>query len=191
MIASIGSREIGWFALFCVTFPLAVAAPSLVLAVLVIELPGLKRYGTFMGIMYAAVSVGLAIGPLVVGRIFDVTRSYTGAFEVAAAVSIVTAIAIQLCPAPGARSSCRGGAAQSPPNLRFPACEESDGVYRRRGNRGRSEGAAVSTIGRGTCELTRTPLPPDQCLHDDPAAGDRNRNGDQSHRFRATGITRI
>ncbi len=101
MIASIGSREIVWFALFCVTFPLAVAAPAVVLAVFVNELLGLKRYGTFMGIMNAAVSVGLAIGPLVAGRIFDVTRSYTGAFEVAAVVSIITAIAIQLCPVPG------------------------------------------------------------------------------------------
>ncbi len=101
MIASIGSREIVWFALFCVTFPLAVAAPAVVLAVFVNELLGLKRYGTFMGIMNAAVSAGLAIGPLVAGRIFDVTRSYTGAFEVAAVVSIITAIAIQLCPVPG------------------------------------------------------------------------------------------
>jgi hypothetical protein len=58
-----------------------------------------------MGIMNAAVSVGLAIGPLVTGRIFEVTRSYTGAFEVAAVVSIITAIAIQLYPVPGPQSA--------------------------------------------------------------------------------------
>jgi MFS family permease len=100
MIASIFSREIVWFVLFCVTFPIAAAAPSVVLAVFVNELLGLKRYGTFMGIMNAAVSVGLATGPVVAGHIFDVTHSYTGAFEVAAVVSIITAIAIQLCPVP-------------------------------------------------------------------------------------------
>jgi MFS family permease len=65
------------------------------------ELLGLKRYGTFMGIMNAAVSVGLVIGPVVAGRIFDVTRSYTGEFEVAALVSIITAIKIQRCPVAG------------------------------------------------------------------------------------------
>jgi MFS family permease len=108
MIASIGSREIVWFVLFCVTFPIAAAAPSVVLAVFVNELLGLKRYGTFMGIMNAAVSVGLAIGPVVAGRIFDVTRSYTGAFEVAAVVSIITAIAIQLCPVPALEPPAAG-----------------------------------------------------------------------------------
>src|SRR6202011_1440738 len=42
MIASIGLREMVWFVLFCVTFPIAAAAPSVVLAVFVNELPGLK-----------------------------------------------------------------------------------------------------------------------------------------------------
>jgi hypothetical protein len=55
----------------------------------------------------------LAIGPVVAGRIFDVTRSYTGAFEVAAVVSIITAIAIQLCPVPGPEPPAAGAIEQS------------------------------------------------------------------------------
>jgi MFS family permease len=49
MMASIGSREIVWFVLFCITFPIAAAAPSVVLAVFVNELLGERGFGDWPG----------------------------------------------------------------------------------------------------------------------------------------------
>jgi site-specific recombinase XerC len=53
------------------------------------------------------------------------------------------------------------------------------------------QGPLFRTIGRGTKELTRTPLPQAQCLGDDPAPGSRGRDRDEDRQphVRATGIT--
>jgi len=49
--------------------------------------------------MNAFVSVGLAVGPVIAGRIFDVTHSYSDAFVLSAVVSLVGVVAIILCKA--------------------------------------------------------------------------------------------
>jgi len=51
-------------------------------------------------LMNAFVSVGLAVGPVIAGRIFDVTQSYSDAFVLSAVVSLVGVVAIILCKPP-------------------------------------------------------------------------------------------
>jgi MFS family permease len=102
MIANLGSRNLGVFVLFGIGFAFTMGAPAVILPVFLSELLGLKRYGTFVGLMNASASVGLAIGPIVAGRIFDMTGSYNGAFGAAAVISILAAVATALCIPPSA-----------------------------------------------------------------------------------------
>lgn len=100
MVAELGARDATWLALFGVCFAFTMGAPAVILPVLVSEQLGLKRYGTLLGLMNIMASVGLGVGPVIAGRIFDVTHSYDGAFLVAAAVSVLAALATMLCTAP-------------------------------------------------------------------------------------------
>jgi MFS family permease len=100
MIAELGAGEPVWFGLFALCFAFTMGAPAVILPVLVCEQLGLRRYGTLLGLMNILASVGLGIGPVVAGRVFDLTRSYDGAFMVAAAVSVAAAVATLLCTAP-------------------------------------------------------------------------------------------
>ena len=59
----------------------------------VAELFGLKAHGAIVGMIFFSITLGGASGPLVVGRIFDVTGSYQMAFI---AVTIVGAIGLSL-----------------------------------------------------------------------------------------------
>lgn len=102
MVANLGSRNLGLFIAFGIGFAFTMGAPAVILPVFLSELLGLKRYGTFVGLMNASASLGLAIGPIVAGRIFDITRSYNGAFEAAAVISILAAVATGLCTTPQA-----------------------------------------------------------------------------------------
>jgi len=55
-----------------------------------------RHYGTVFGTVMLAAIVGGAAGPWVTGVLYDVTGSYTSAFSLAAAGSVVSALAIWL-----------------------------------------------------------------------------------------------
>jgi MFS family permease len=61
---------------------------------------GLRRFGSLMGWLGLIFTFGLFSGPLVVGRMFDGFRSYTPAYEMCAAASIVAGFLAFLCAAP-------------------------------------------------------------------------------------------
>lgn len=63
-------------ALFGLTFESQLALCPLVTA----ESLGLKRYGSISGVLFLFVTSGASIGPVVTGRIFDVTHGYQDAF---------------------------------------------------------------------------------------------------------------
>jgi sugar phosphate permease len=80
-----------------IVYGLTVAAPLMLLPLLTAESLGLKRFGFIAGMTGLAQTFGAAIGPLVSGRIFDATKSYTGAFELFIVVNLLGALAAFAC----------------------------------------------------------------------------------------------
>jgi MFS family permease len=65
-----------------------------------VETLGLKRYGSIAGLLTITFTLGAMMGPPIVGKLADVTGSYTLSFEVCALVAFVGAVASFLCVAP-------------------------------------------------------------------------------------------
>src|SRR5579871_1958139 len=78
MGARAGSGWMLFLAGFLLLFGLVVGFASIVPVVLV-ELFGLKHFGTLSGLLGMASSAAMAMGPMIVGVIFDATGSYTDA----------------------------------------------------------------------------------------------------------------
>jgi len=78
-------------------YGLTVAAPLMLLPLVIAESMGLKRFGFISGITGLAQTFGAAVGPLAAGKIFDVTGSYAVAFELMIAADIVGALAVFFC----------------------------------------------------------------------------------------------
>lgn len=83
--------------IFVVVYGLTVAAPLMLLPLLTVESLGLKRFGFLGGLGGLAQASGAAIGPLVSGRIFDVTYSYASAFELCVVISLLGALVSLAC----------------------------------------------------------------------------------------------
>jgi OFA family oxalate/formate antiporter-like MFS transporter len=95
----------GLIALFVLVYGLSVAAPLMLLPLVIAESMGLKRFGFISGITGLAQTLGAAVGPLVAGKIFDVTRSFAPAFELMIVVNVIAALAILACRSYEAESS--------------------------------------------------------------------------------------
>ncbi len=76
------------------------AAPIALGPMVQVETLGLRRYGSIAGLLGIAFTMGAALGPPIVGRLADVTHSYSVSFEVCAMVGLVGAVASFLCVAP-------------------------------------------------------------------------------------------
>ena len=86
-----GAARIGVIVAFVPIYGMSIAAPLMLLPLLTAESLGIKRYGLLSGLAGLAQTFGAMVGPIVAGRIFDVTRSYALAFEVCIAVMIIGA----------------------------------------------------------------------------------------------------
>jgi OFA family oxalate/formate antiporter-like MFS transporter len=91
--------------IFVAVYGLTVAAPLMLLPLLTAESLGLKRFGFISGLTGLAQTFGAAIGPLVAGRIFDLTNSYAAAFDLCIAINLLGAIAALRCKAYAPESS--------------------------------------------------------------------------------------
>lgn len=76
------------------------AAPIALGPMVQVETLGLRRYGSIAGLLAIAFTLGAMLGPPMVGRIADVTGTYTVSFEVCTIVGLVGAAASFLCVAP-------------------------------------------------------------------------------------------
>jgi MFS family permease len=76
------------------------AAPAALVPLVLSNTLGLKRFGTLYGWLQVAATSGFFIGPLVVGRIYDLTHSYTESYEIAALIAAIGAAAAFLSAAP-------------------------------------------------------------------------------------------
>jgi len=83
--------------IFVAVYGLTVAAPLMLLPLLTAESLGLKHFGFICGLTGLAQTFGATIGPLVSGRIFDVTNSYTAAFELCIVINLLGALATFAC----------------------------------------------------------------------------------------------
>jgi len=94
--------------LFAVIFSFGYGGWSVVQSPLVAEFFGLRAHGAIFGLTAFASGIGGAIGPIVAGRLFDLTNSYLLAFTVMAvlsAVSLVLAVLLKRPVKPIAASS--------------------------------------------------------------------------------------
>jgi MFS transporter, OFA family, oxalate/formate antiporter len=81
-----------WF--FIVAFGFNFVAPLALYFVVLAEIVGPRHYPFFSGIANVSVTVGNALGPLVAGRIFDFSGSYTGAFILGCIVTLLAGLTV-------------------------------------------------------------------------------------------------
>lgn len=87
------ASQIWMLYLFAVVFAIAYGAFSSTQSPIVAELFGLKAQGTLLGLVMVGNFIGGALGPLIAGRLFDMTGSYSPAFWLFAALSAGSLIA--------------------------------------------------------------------------------------------------
>ena len=87
-----GASELWMFYLFAVLFGLGHGGWTAILSPIVAELFGLRQHGTILGFSIFIGTIGGAAGPMLVGRIFDVTGSYHLAWLICGGVSTIAII---------------------------------------------------------------------------------------------------
>ncbi len=101
---AVGSPAFGLIAamLFIVGYGSPTGATSTTIPMLLVECLGMRRFATLMGIIGFIATVASALGPIVTGLIFDMTRSYSVPYTLCAALFAAAAlIAMMVHPVPG------------------------------------------------------------------------------------------
>ena len=83
------ARELWMLYLFAALFGFAMGGTGAVESPLVAGFFGLRSHGLIYGVVHIGFTVGAALGPLVMGYIFDLTGSYQMAFLVCGVVGVV------------------------------------------------------------------------------------------------------
>jgi len=94
----LGARNVVMLSGFLLLSGLTCGAPMALFPMIQAESLGLRRYGSLNGILSIAYTLGLAAGPLVAGKIFDVTHSYSIAISLFAVLGLVAAALVVNCP---------------------------------------------------------------------------------------------
>ena len=80
-----------------VLFATVSATPTVLMPMVIADSLGLRRLGSMLGITGISATIGFAAGPIIVGRIYDVTGSYSGALWLSIALSLAAAAVILGC----------------------------------------------------------------------------------------------
>ena len=96
----LGARHEWLLALYLLVLGVSVASPVALVPLVLAEAVGMRRFGTIFGWVQGFGTLGLFGGPLIAGRLYDLTHSYTASFELAALIAVVGAAASFLCVAP-------------------------------------------------------------------------------------------
>jgi MFS family permease len=94
----VGARSVVMLCGFLLLSGLTCGAPMALLPMIQAESLGLRRYGSLNGVLSIAFTLGLAAGPLVAGKVFDVTHSYSSAIALFAVLGLVAAALVVKCP---------------------------------------------------------------------------------------------
>lgn len=87
-------------ALFMAGLALLGFGPPLIVPLLQGELLGLERFGMLNGIINSVGSLGYAVGPLIAGRVFDLSGSYSPSIKAAAAIALLGVVLSALAKSP-------------------------------------------------------------------------------------------
>ena len=90
----LAAQDVWMFYLFAVVFGFAYGGAIALNSLIVAEFFGLSSLGVILGVVTFGWSIGEAVGPVLAGRIFDITGSYQPAFWICAAFSLATVIII-------------------------------------------------------------------------------------------------
>jgi MFS family permease len=82
---------------FILVFGLSFGTPLVLVPVVMVESLGLKRFGSLAGLAGLPNTLGAFLGPVIGGKLFDVTGSYTLTFELFALILFVGAISVLGC----------------------------------------------------------------------------------------------
>ncbi len=89
-------RDVRLMLPFIVTFGPAAGAPLALVPTAFAEAMGIRRLGSLLGLEGVLAASGLAFGPIIAGRIFDLRGGYGLAFEAFAALAMIGAVAALL-----------------------------------------------------------------------------------------------
>jgi MFS family permease len=94
LLMEAGSGSAAWpfyVGVFMLVFGSTAGVTAAVFPIALAELVGLKRFGTLAGFMGLASTVGMATGPILVGRLFESSGNYAIGFEVGAWLCVIAA----------------------------------------------------------------------------------------------------
>ncbi len=97
MVLIFGAARTALLIPFVLIFGLSLGAPLVLAPMLVAESLGLKRFGSISGIAGLFGTIGAFVGPVGAGEIYDLSGSYTTAFEVFVVMCLVGAAATFSC----------------------------------------------------------------------------------------------
>jgi MFS family permease len=93
---------------FIPIFGVALGGCAVLFPLLVGECFGLRAYGQILGAVMLAAALGVATGPILTGRIFDVSGSYDAAFALHVTGILVASFVIALLRRPGPPATAQG-----------------------------------------------------------------------------------
>jgi sugar phosphate permease len=82
---------------FVAMFGFTLGAPLVLIPLMTVDCLGLKRFGAIAGVAGVWNTLGAFIGPVMLGQIFDVTGSYSSAFEICFVLNLIGAAATMAC----------------------------------------------------------------------------------------------
>ena len=78
-------------------YAFTLATPIALVPVILLEIAGSRSLGTLFGLLFFMQTVGAAIGPIIVGWVFDITGSYVAGYTLSAAIFFGAALSILGC----------------------------------------------------------------------------------------------
>ncbi|HKN00855.1 MAG TPA: MFS transporter [Candidatus Binataceae bacterium] len=91
----LGASHFSAVAAFVVIFGLVRETPAVLLPIVIGESLGTRRLGSLLGIQAFFTTLGFAAGPILAGRIFDLSGAYSGALLLFVAIVLIAALAIR------------------------------------------------------------------------------------------------
>jgi MFS family permease len=97
LLLALRVRNVAVLVIFVPILGSVLGAPIALVPLLIAESTGLKRFGSVSGLVGIASTFGAILGPIIVGRVFDMTAAYASALILFSAVAFAGALATLGC----------------------------------------------------------------------------------------------